>query len=246
MNQTGKYELCIIAPVYNEEDNIERLTGALTDYVTHASVSTCILFVNDGSNDSSLEKIQASCGKYQDVFYIGFDKNAGLSAALKAGIDHINSLYIGYIDSDLQTSPDDFELLLPYRGDYELVTGIRTGRKDSFGKRLSSQIANRIRRLLTHDDVEDTGCPLKIIQTGSAKRIPFFKGMHRFLPALILLQEGRIKQIPVRHFERKAGQSKFHLRNRLFGPFIDCFAYRWMKKRYINYTIITGNIETIG
>ena len=99
--------------------------------------------------------------------------------------------------------------------------------------------------MLTHDGVEDTGCPLKVMQTVAAKRIPFFKGMHRFLPALVLLQQGRVKQVPVRHFERIAGQSKYHVGNRLFGPLRDCFAYRWMKKRYINYTITTGNMVEI-
>ena len=243
MNQTVGYELCIVVPVFNEEDNIERLADALTDYIGHASVNTCILYVDDGSGDQSLQKIKEVCEHNPDAFYIGFDKNLGLSAALKAGIEHVASPFTGYIDADLQTSPDDFERLLPYRQDYELVTGIRTGRKDSFVKRLSSKIANRIRRMLTHDGVEDTGCPLKVMQTAAAKRIPFFKGMHRFLPALMLLQQGQVKQVTVRHFERIAGQSKFHVGNRLFGPLRDCFAYRWMKKRYINYTIITGNIS---
>ena len=242
MNQTVEYEFCIIVPVYNEEDNIARLAGALMEYIGHASVKSCILFVNDGSIDHSLQKISAVCEQNPDAFYIGFDKNNGLSAALKAGIDCVASPYTGYIDADLQTSPEDFEMLLPYREDFEMVTGIRSGRKDSFWKRLSSKIANRIRRMLTHDGIEDTGCPLKVMKTGSAKRIPFFKGMHRFLPALILMQGGKVKQAPVRHFERIAGQSKFHLWNRLFGPLWDCFAYRWMKKRYINYTIKAGNI----
>ena len=242
MNQTIGYEFCIVVPVFNEEDNIARLYGALMDYIGRASVKTCILFVNDGSDDQSLQKIRAVCEQNPDAFFISFDKNFGLSTALKAGIDHVMSPFTGYIDADLQTSPEDFELLLPYREDYELVTGIRTGRKDSFGKRLSSKIANRIRRMLTHDGVEDTGCPLKILKTVSAKRIPFFKGMHRFLPALILMQEGRVKQVPVRHYERLAGKSKFHLWNRLFGPLWDCFAYRWMKKRYITYTIEEGNM----
>ena len=93
-----------------------------------------------------------------------------------------------------------------------------------------------------HDGVEDTGCPLKVIHTVYAKRIPFFNGMHRFIPALILLQEGKIKQIPVHHFPRMAGQSKYHLWNRLISPFIDCFAYKWMKKRYINYQITKNNL----
>ncbi len=118
-----------------------------------------------------------------------------------------------------------------------MVMGIRTGRKDSLGKKLSSKIANSFRRMMTNDGIEDTGCPLKIIHTEYAKRIPMFTGMHRFLPALLQLQHGRVKQVPVRHFERTAGQSKFHLWNRLVSPFMDCFAFRWMKKRYINYTI---------
>ena len=240
-NRTGRYELSVVVPVYNEEDNIIRLAQRLKDYSERASVKTCVLFVNDGSVDHSLDKIMEVCTQYPDMFYIGFNRNCGLSAAIKAGIDMVESPFTGYIDADLQTSPDDFDLLLPYRHEYELVTGIRTGRKDKFVKRWSSTIANRFRRMMTHDGVEDTGCPLKIIKTATAKRIPFFKGMHRFLPALVLLQEGKVKQVPVRHFERIAGKSKFNLRNRLISPFIDCFAYRWMKKRYINYSVVTGN-----
>ncbi len=243
MNNTGKYEFCIIVPIYNEEDNITRLAQTLSEYINKASVETCVLFVNDGSKDDSLDKMKEACTEYENFFYIGFESNCGLSAAIKAGIDVAQSPYVGYIDADLQTSPEDFERLLPYRSEFELVTGIRTGRKDSFGKRLSSKIANSFRRMMTKDDAEDTGCPLKVINTTYAKRIPFFTGMHRFLPALILLQKGKVKQLPVRHFERIAGKSKFHLWNRLLGPFKDCFAYRWMKKRYINYTIETTNIK---
>ena len=242
MNQTGKYEFCIVVPVYNEEGNIIRLAEALKEYMGHASITACVLFVDDGSADKSLEKVQEACRQYQHMFYISFVTNCGLSAALKAGFDWVDAQYTGYIDADLQTSPEDFELLLPYRMDYELITGIRTGRKDSFGKKVSSRIANSFRRMMTHDGIEDTGCPLKVIRTDAAMRMPFFKGMHRFIPALILMMGGKVKQVPVSHFERIAGQSKFHLRNRLISPFIDCFAYRWMKKRYIRYEIETENM----
>ena len=245
MNQTGKYEFCIVVPIFNEEGNIIRLTDTLAEYMGRASVATCVLFVDDGSVDKSLEKVREACEQYPNMFYISFAGNSGLSAALKAGIDKTDASFVGYIDADLQTSPDDFELLLPYRGEYELMTGIRVGRKDSFGKKLSSKIANSFRRMMTHDGVEDTGCPLKIIRTDMAKHIPFFKGMHRFLPALMLMIGGKVKQVPVRHFERVAGQSKFHLGNRLIGPFVDCFAYRWMKKRYIRYVIETDNLKGV-
>lgn len=243
MNHTASFEFCIIVPIYNEEDNISRLEESMTAYLEKASVNTCVLFVDDGSTDSSKAKIIDICDRHAHFFYIAFQKNCGLSAAIKAGIDTADSPYVGYIDADLQTTPDDFELLLPHRREYELVMGIRTGRKDSLGKRLSSKIANGFRRMMTHDGVEDTGCPLKVINTAYAKRIPFFKGMHRFLPALIQLQNAKVKQVPVRHFQRVAGESKFHLWNRLTGPFMDCFAYRWMKKRYINYEIGANNIS---
>ncbi|NDV70309.1 glycosyltransferase [Dysgonomonas sp. 25] len=243
MNKTGLFELTIIVPIYNEEDNMLRLEKELAEYLSHASVGSCVLFVNDGSKDNSGKLVQEICKRNKAFFYLSFVKNAGLSAAIKAGIDAAQSPYVAYIDADLQTTPEDFELLLPYRQEYALVMGIRTGRKDSFGKKLSSKVANKFRRMMTHDGVEDTGCPLKIIDTAYAKRIPFFKGMHRFLPALIQLQQGKVKQIAVRHFERTAGKSKFNLRNRLVAPFVDCFAYRWMRKRYINYSIHSENIS---
>ena len=243
MNKTKAYEFTIIVPIYNEEDNMYRLEKELGAYLKTSSVKTCILFVNDGSKDKSMNLITEVCNRNEAFFYIDFTKNNGLSAAIKAGIDVAESPFVGYIDADLQTTPEDFELLLPHRNEFELVMGIRTGRKDSLGKKLSSKIANGFRRMMTNDGVEDTGCPLKIIRTDYAKRIPFFTGMHRFLPALIQLQHGKVKQIPVRHFERTAGVSKFHLWNRLVSPFMDCFAYRWMKKRYINYAIGSDNIN---
>nr|WP_320058122.1 glycosyltransferase family 2 protein [uncultured Bacteroides sp.] len=244
MNQTSLFELCIVVPVYNEEDNMPRLEAELSAFLKNASISACVLFVDDCSSDKGLSLIKDICSRNVGFTYISFSKNQGLSAALKAGIDVVQSAYVGYIDADLQTSPEDFELLIPYLKEYEMVMGIRMGRKDSFVKNLSSKIANGFRRMMTGDGITDTGCPLKIIRSDYAKRIPLFNGMHRFLPALIQLQNGRVKEIPVRHFERIAGKSKYHLWNRLVGPFKDCFAFRWMKKRYINYTIESSNLQS--
>lgn len=242
MNKTGNYTLTIIVPVYNEEDNMPRLEEKLSAYVSQAPVPTCVLFVNDGSTDHSLERMKEVCARHEAFFFCNLAKNGGLSTAMKAGIDEADSRLVGYIDADLQTDPEDFNLLLPYTGEYQLVMGIRANRKDSFFKNLQSKIANGFRRMMTHDQATDTGCPLKILQTDYAKRIPLFTGMHRFLPALILLQEGKMKEIPVRHYPRVAGVSKYHLWNRLVAPFVDCFAYRWMKKRYICYRVADSNL----
>lgn len=237
MNKTKDYGMTIIVPVYNEEDNLDRVEKEFSAFLPKAKVKSCVLLVNDGSKDSSLEKIKAICDRHDDFFYISSSENHGLSTAMKAGIDTAESRLVGYIDSDLQTLPEDFNLLLEFADDYQLVSGIRAKRKDSWFKRRQSKIANGFRRHMTGDTATDTGCPLKVMWTSYAQRLPFFDGMHRFLPALMMLEEGRFKEIPVRHFPRTAGVSKYHLWNRLKGPFLDCFAYRWMKKRYIRYTV---------
>ncbi len=242
-NGTGEYAFTIIVPIYNEVENIGRLEEKLQNYLSQSLLPACVLFVNDGSTDGSGEKIHDICKRNPRFFYLDLKKNGGLSAALKAGIDHCSSQYVGYMDADMQTDVDDFNLLLPHLSEFELVTGIRANRKDSFFKNFQSKIANGYRRMMTGDGIADTGCPLKVMHTAYAKRIPMFNGMHRFLPALILLQNGKIQQIAVRHYPRMAGKSKYHLWNRLTGPFIDCFAYRWMKKRYINYQISDSNVN---
>ena len=231
------FQFTIIVPVYNEEDNLERVEKELLAYSKIATKTTSVLFVNDGSKDNSQELIEAICTRNDNFNYISFEENRGLSAAIKAGFDHCTSELVGYIDSDLQTNPEDFNLLLEHIDAFDLVTGVRANRKDSFVKNMSSKIANGIRRTFTHDGMDDTGCPLKVIKADYAKRIPMFKGLHRFLPAMILLQHGKITQIPVRHYPRIAGQAKFGLWNRLLGPLSDCFAYLWMKRKYINYTV---------
>ncbi len=230
-------DLTIIVPVYNEQDNLARVQKELQAYIDIAKVPTQVLFVNDGSKDESQQMIEEICFSYSDFHYISFDKNYGLSAAIKAGFDHVETSLTGYIDADLQTAPKDFNLLLEHIEDYDLVTGVRAARKDSFVKNTSSKVANSIRRAFTKDGMDDTGCPLKIIKTDYAKRIPMFRGLHRFLPAMILLQKGTVKQVPVSHFERIAGTANFGLWNRLLGPLMDCFAYLWMKKKYINYRV---------
>lgn len=237
MNKTANYGMTVVVPVYNEEDNIDRVEQKMSGFLSVARVKTCVLFVDDGSTDSSLGKIKGICRRNKDFFYVSLTRNSGLSTAMKAGIDTAESRYVGYIDADLQTDPEDFNLLLEYVREYQLVSGIRAQRRDSAFKRLQSKIANGFRRKMTGDTATDTGCPLKVMWTSYARRIPFFNGMHRFLPALMMLEEGRFKEIPVRHYPRVAGVSKFHLWNRLAGPFRDCFAYRWMKKRYIRYEI---------
>lgn len=236
------YQMTIIVPVYNEVDNLARIEKTFLEYLEQSPVKSKILFVDDGSTDGSFEKILKIC-QQENFEYLKFDKNYGLSTAIKAGIDATETEFIGYIDADLQTTPFDFDILIEEIDNYDAVIGFRAKRKDTVSKKIQSLIANSIRRMLINDGVIDTGCPLKIIRTSSAKKIPFFEGMHRFIPALILLQGGKIQQKNVQHFERIAGVSKFNIFNRSIKPLQDAFAYRWMRNRYINYKVEESSIS---
>lgn len=230
-------KLTIIVPIFNEEENIHEFEKEMDIYLKETPVASIVLFVNDGSTDKSQEMIEAICSKKADYHFIELAKNCGLSTAVKAGIDACETELVGYIDSDIQTKPIEFLKYFEFFPEYDMVNGIRAKRKDTIVKKMSSKIANNFRRAMINDGIQDTGCPLKIIKTEYAKKIPFFDGMHRFIPALLQLQGCKIKQIPVNHFERFAGTAKYHLWNRIKKPFFDTFAFRWMKSRYINYEI---------
>ena len=141
--------MTILVPLYDEEDNMIRLEEELKNYVNDSLVKSCILFVNDGSKDNSLNYIKDICYRNNDFFYISLAQNKGLSAAIKAGIDSTFSKYVAYIDADLQTSPKDFNILIPHLQEYQLVTGIRANRKDTVVKKMSSKVANNFRRFMT-------------------------------------------------------------------------------------------------
>ena len=232
----NRNSMTVVVPIYNEIDNLDRLYERCEHYRKSASIPVDYLLIDDGSSDGSREKIEAICQK-EGFNALFFDRNYGLSSAIKAGIDRCQKPLIGYIDADLQTTPDDFEKLLAKLPGHDAVVGYRAKRKDTLAKRLQSKLANAIRRQLIDDGIIDTGCPLKIIRTEMAKTIPFFDGMHRFIPALVQLYGGKVAQVEVRHFERVAGESKFNIFNRSIRPLQDLFAYRWMKSRHIHYRI---------
>ena len=229
--------LTIVIPVYNEEECIRPLVVALREFLALIKITCRILFINDGSTDGGGEYIEKICREDARFSYLSLERNAGLSAALKAGIDNCRSRFIGYIDADLQTHPSDFLKLMEFMEDYDLVMGYRADRKDTLVKKVSSFIGNSFRQRLLKDKIIDTGCPLKIIKTEMARQLPFYNGMHRFIPNMILLLGGRVMQVPIRHFPRYAGTPKYSLLNRLTGPFIDALVFKWMQRNSIHYHI---------
>ena len=233
-------ELTIIVPIFNEEESLTSFFAEMDKFLKVSPVATQILCVNDGSTDSSLDIIENKSAQSKEYRIINLDRNYGLSSAVKAGIDHCTTSLVGYIDADLQTKPTDFMNYFEWFPEFDMVNGIRAKRQDNLVKRISSKVGNGYRRLMINDGIKDTCCPLKIMKTEFALKIPFFHGMHRFIPALIQLEGGKIKQLPISHYPRYAGTSKYHLWNRLIGPFFDTLAFRWIRSRYIRYGVVDG------
>ncbi len=191
-----------------------------------------IIFVDDGSTDQSVAKIENA----SNVRVLRFEKNAGQSAALFAGLDAARGAIIVTIDSDLQNDPADIpRLLAEISQGADLVCGYRQKRKDTLVKRLTSRIANFVRSRYTRDGVRDTGCTLKAMRRECVGALIPFKGMHRFIPALVKGAGYRIVEVPVNHRPRKFGKSKYGLGNRALRATIDMFGVRWLLSRRLNY-----------
>jgi dolichol-phosphate mannosyltransferase len=231
-----KETISIIVPVFNEAEGIARAVTSLTTFIDTSPQFSTIIFVNDGSTDSSQQLLSKFCVKDQRLRLIDLKKNYGLSTALKAGFDAATTPWVAYIDADLQTDPKDLLRFVEHMDDHDLITGIRAKRQDSFIKKKSSQFANWFRQLFTNDGVKDTGCPLKLIRRSYTNSLLFFDGMHRFIPALVQLQGGRVQQIEVGHYPRISGSSKFNMWNRSIRPLTDCFVFLWMRRRWIRYS----------
>jgi glycosyltransferase involved in cell wall biosynthesis len=230
--QLNSPAVSIIVPLFNEEESISilqtELSAALKD------VDYEIIFVDDGSGDRTVERIESN----MNVRVIRFEKNAGQSAAIYAGLKAARGATVVLIDGDLQNDPADIpKLLAEIVSGADLVCGYRAQRKDTVVKRLTSWIANTVRSRFTKDGVRDTGCTLKAMRRECVGALVPFKGMHRFIPALVKGAGYRVVEIPVNHRPRRFGQSKYGLGNRALRATVDMFGVRWLLSRRLNYKV---------
>jgi dolichol-phosphate mannosyltransferase len=222
----------VVVPVFNEEDNISILQSELRSALS--GIDHEIVFVDDGSTDRSAERIEAAA----NVRVLRFEKNTGQSAALYAGVKAARGRTIVMIDSDLQNDPADIpRLLAEISHGADLVCGYRAKRKDTLTKRLTSRIANFVRSRFTKDYVRDTGCTLKAMRRECAGALVPFKGMHRFIPALVRGAGYRLVEIPVNHRPRRFGQTKYGFGSRALRATTDMFGVRWLLSRRLNYKV---------
>ncbi len=229
---TSSPAISVVVPLFNEEESIgilqSELSAALKDFDYE------IIFIDDGSVDRTLERIEPK----KNVRVIRFEKNTGQSAAIYAGLKVARGATAVLIDGDLQNDPADIpKLLAEITRGADLVCGYRAQRRDTRAKRLTSRIANTVRSRFTKDGVRDTGCTLKAMRRECVAALVPFKGMHRFIPALVKGAGYQLVEIPVNHRPRRFGQSKYGLGNRALRATIDMFGVRWLLSRRLNYKI---------
>ncbi|MEY2560481.1 MAG: dolichol-phosphate mannosyltransferase [Verrucomicrobiota bacterium] len=222
----------VVVPLFNEEENVPILQAELVTALSGLDYE--IIFVDDGSTDGTVRSIVMG----PRIRVVQFERNAGQSAAMYAGLQNARGVAAVLIDGDLQNDPADIpKLLAEIERGADLVCGYRAQRKDTFVKRVTSRVANFVRSRFTKDGVRDTGCTLKAMRRECIAALLPFKGMHRFIPALIKGAGYRLVEVPVNHRPRKFGQSKYGLGNRALRATTDMFGVRWLLSRRLNYKV---------
>ncbi|MBX3338208.1 MAG: glycosyltransferase family 2 protein [Nitrospira sp.] len=229
----------VVIPIKDERENLVPLTEQLVKVLDSREESRSapfeLLFIDDGSTDGSSEILDSLATQYRWVKVFHFDRNYGQSAAFDAGFKQSTGDLVMTIDGDLQNDPADITTLLPLIRQFDLVCGWRKDRHDNLTRKISSRIANTVRSAVTGDRVHDTGCSLKLFRRAVVDKLQLFEGMHRFFPALALMHGFTVTEVPVRHYPRAHGTSKYGVGNRLFKGLYDLVAVRWMQHRCLRY-----------
>ncbi len=228
-------DLSIVIPVKNEAENIAPLVGeiraALDGFIDYE-----VIFIDDGSDDPSAAEIGRIGAETLRLRLARHTRSCGQSAAIRTGVRAARAAWVATLDGDGQNDPADIPKLwrqgLAASGTVPvLINGCREKRQDSWEKRSASRIANRIRRRLLGDGTPDTGCGLKLFPRALFLDLPYFDHMHRFLPALVLREGGRVHSVPVNHRPRRRGVSKYGVFDRLGVGIVDLLGVMWLMRR---------------
>ena len=221
--------LSILIPVYNEEGNLSLLYEKLMTALKKAGRPYEVIFVDDGSSDGTMEILLDLREKNPNVKIVSFSRNFGQTAALSAGIDVSKGDILIPMDGDLQTDPEDIlPLLQKIEEGYDVVSGWRKDRKDPLlTRRLPSILANKIISWIGGVHLHDYGCTLKAYKRDILKNIKLYGEMHRFIPIYARWIGARVSEIPVRHFPRGSGSSKYGI-SRIFKVILDLMVVKFL------------------
>lgn len=235
--------LSIVVPLYNEEENLPALDGEIRAALAPLGFAYEVLYVDDGSTDGSLTALRSLAAADPRIRILRHRKNAGQSAGLASGFRAARGELVATLDADLQNDPADLPRLLAKLDEgWDVVSGVRRNRRDSWVRRVSSRIANGVRNWATDEAITDVGCSLKAYRARFLAHLPMFGGMHRFLPTLVRWNGARVTELEVNHRPRLHGVAKYGIGNRLFRALADLMAVRWMRTRWID----PANVEELA
>lgn len=222
------YSISVVVPVYNEEGNVQKLHEEIKEVCEKNHYEYEIIFIDDGSSDRTREL----CRELKPLKYIRMRRNSGQTAAMDAGIKAAKYEFIVTMDGDRQNDPADIPIMLDYlvENDYDVVSGWRKNRKDTFMKRFVSRGANFLRYLLVHDGIHDSGCSLKVYRKECFKGINLYGEQHRFIPAILKIKGFTVGEVVVHHRPRTAGKTKYNWK-RTFKGFVDMISV-WFWNKY--------------
>ena len=229
--------LSVVIPAFNEEPNVEACYRELVEVLERLGHPFEVVVVDDGSTDRTPEILRVLAAADPRLRLVRLRRNAGQTAALDAGFRTARGPVVVTMDADLQNDPRDIPTLLAALESADAACGWRVDRRDRWTKRVASRIANGVRRRFTGDGVHDTGCTLKAFRRTALDRLKLYRGMHRFLPALLIMERFRVVEVPVRHRPRHAGTSKYGNWGRLWVGLTDLWAVRWMARRRLAYEV---------
>ncbi|HEU4618311.1 MAG TPA: glycosyltransferase family 2 protein [Gammaproteobacteria bacterium] len=220
-------DLSIIAPLYNEQDNVVPLCEAILAAVRPLGLRFEVLLVDDGSKDGTFAAAAALPARHPEIRVLRLRRNSGQTAAMAAGIEHAEGRILVTMDGDLQNDPSDIPLFLEKVAEgYDIVVGWRHERKDKLvSRKIPSRIANRLIGKVTGVPIKDNGCSLKAYRAEVIKQIPLYSEMHRFIPAMASIAGPRLAEIKVRHHARRFGKSKYGL-SRVYKVLLDLLAVK--------------------
>jgi dolichol-phosphate mannosyltransferase len=235
----------VVVPVRNEAESIEPLAREIA-----AALSTGyefeIVYVDDGSDDGTLAELRRMRAAIPQLRYVRHARSCGQSTAILTGVTHARHPWIATLDGDGQNDPADIPRLLGRLvsvrpdDDLRMLAGWRSQRKDTWLRRVSSRIANGVRSRVLRDATPDTGCGLKVFARDTFLRLPYFDHMHRFLPALVQRDGGRVESVAVSHRPRTRGRSKYGVHNRLWVGIVDLFGVAWLMRRSRRPEVVDG------
>jgi len=234
----SRKNLSVVFPVHNEADSLGELLSRLLPVLKGLNQSYEVIFVDDASTDRSWEVMKELRANNPHVRLIRFKKNCGESAALEAGFKATRGDVVVAMDADLQSDPKDIPGLLGKLKEYDVAWGLRAERKDAWLRSLVSWGGNTLRQVIMGDNARDAGSPLRVMRREVVQKVKLFKGLHRFYPTLCRMEGFKVIEIPISHFPRKFGESKYNIRNRLFKFLVDLLAVKWMQNRRIDYEVV--------